>query len=269
MTRGLFNMIRCFALAAVLLASGCATTNPSFDVSRSASRAALKQMRDNPQAQSRPVLVLGGYLDPGLLTYSLASDLQEIDPKGTVIAVSFSMTSDFESCRARVLRTIEDEQPHLLGSGESDLTEAFDVVAISMGGLVARYMAKPREDGGKRLQIKRLFTISSPHQGATWAYFPSLNRKQTLMRPGSVFLETLNEPEAPQPYEMYCYVRLRDSVVGPQRAAPPGQTAWWVHTPFWQSAHLGAPADPRIIADICRRLRNETPFTTTPAAPLP
>jgi hypothetical protein len=27
--------------------------------------------------------------------------------------------------------------------------------------------------------------------------------------------------------------------------------------------------DPRILADIARRLRNETPFSTLPAAPLP
>jgi hypothetical protein len=36
-----------------------------------------------------------------------------------------------------------------------------------------------------------------------------------------------------------------------------------------QGAHLAAHTDPRLLADIARRLRNETPFTTEPRTPLP
>ena len=36
-----------------------------------------------------------------------------------------------------------------------------------------------------------------------------------------------------------------------------------------QGAHLMASKDPRIVADIARRLRGEPPFATTPAEPLP
>jgi hypothetical protein len=38
--------------------------------------------------------------------------------------------------------------------------------------------------------------------------------------------------------------------------------------PF-QDAHLMAMADPRIIADVARRLRGEPPLTSDPPEPLP
>ncbi|MEM9348059.1 MAG: hypothetical protein AAGB26_15735 [Planctomycetota bacterium] len=217
----------------------------------------------------RPVLVLGGYLDPGLLTEVLAADLEEVLLGGPVISVSFSMTADFESCRQRVLSELGAHHPALLGSSDSADTLPVDVVAISMGGLVARYMALDDHEAGKRLDIQRLFTISTPHQGATWAMLPSANRKQTHMRPGSELLERLNSEANLPAYPCYSYVRLRDSIVGPRRAALPGQTAWWVHSSLWQSPHLGAPGDPRIIADIARRLRGELAYATSPPAPLP
>ncbi|MEM6258073.1 MAG: hypothetical protein AAGI37_07135 [Planctomycetota bacterium] len=226
-------------------------------------------MADEPVPVARPVLVLGGYLDPGLLTEVLAVDLEEVLDGGPIISVSFSMTAGFESCRQRVLGELEAHHPVLLGASDSADTLPVDVVAISMGGLVARYMALDDHETGKRLDIQRLFTVSTPHQGATWAMLPSANRKQTHMRPGSELLERLNSETNLPAYTCYSYVRLRDSIVGPQRAALPGQTAWWVHSPFWQSPHLGAPGDPRIIADIARRLRGEQAYATSPPAPLP
>ena len=226
-------------------------------------------MANQPKPAVRPVLVLGGYLDPGLLTNSLGDDLSGMLADGPVITVSFGMTADFESCRARVLRELEAHHPELLGAADASQTLPIDVVGISMGGLVARYMAAGDHETGKRLNIQRLFTVSTPHQGATWAMLPSANAKQTRMRPGSAWLERLNRDAEQLGYELFCYVRLRDSIVGPSRAALPEQTAWWVHSPFWQSPHLGAPGDPRIVADISRRLRGEKAYATLPAAPLP
>eukprot|EP00752_Nemacystus_decipiens_P014062 g12498.t1 len=243
--------------------------NPSFDLSRGEARSALRAMAEDPVPAPRPVLVLGGYLDPGLLTESLGADLSEVLDVGPVITVSFSMTTDFDSCRSRVLAELASAYPEVLGADDASETLPIDVVGISMGGLVARYMAMDGHDTGKRLNIHRLFTISTPHQGATWAMLPSANAKQTKMRPGSAFLADLNSDANKPDYELYCYVRLRDSIVGPKRAALPGQTAWWVSAPIWQSPHLGAPGDSRIMADIARRLRREPAYATQPAAALP
>lgn len=267
------NLIRSgFLFALVLLwvlSVGCTADNPSFDLSRSAARADLREMAKRPAPAARPVLVLGGYLDPGLLTESLGGALADVLTDGPVVTVSFSMTSDFEACRLRVLDELASMCPEVLGADGAVQTMPIDVVGISMGGLVARYMAMPNHESGKRLNIQRLFTVSTPHQGATWAMLPSANAKQTRMRPGSDWLRWLNSEANRPSYELYCYVRLRDSIVGPSRAAPPGQTAWWVHSPLWQSPHLRAPGDPRIVAEISRRLRGESAYTTLPAAPLP
>jgi hypothetical protein len=70
-------------------------------------------------------------------------------------------------------------------------------------------------------------------------------------------------------YELVPYVRLGDSIVGPEHAAPEGQTPWWVPLPAAETAHIGAFGDARILADIARRLRDERPLTEDPPAPLP
>jgi hypothetical protein len=65
-------------------------------------------------------------------------------------------------------------------------------------------------------------------------------------------------------------VRRYDGWVGESNAAPPGwPAAWWVPNQPFQDAHIGCCTDPRIVADIARRLRGETPFTLNPPAPLP
>ncbi len=70
-------------------------------------------------------------------------------------------------------------------------------------------------------------------------------------------------------YPLHAYVRLRDSEVGVEHAAPRGTTPWWVDTPRWQASHSSAPRYPRLLADIMRRLRHEKSLTIDPAAPLP
>ena len=228
------------------------------------------------------------------------------------------------------------------------------MLGLSMGGLVARHAALPREDG-RRLNVARLFTIATPHRGARLADFrlsllPVWDQKVLSMTTASPFLARLDAaeraawgdggadprhaaprvepldaplraedqatdhgaggddrladarlahfavagggaeeawtdapvddaaaegddgtatPAAFRGYRIYPYVRLGDIVVGPENAAPAGQTPWWVHNPPLRSAHLAAAVDDRILADIARRLRGETPFAQDPPAPLP
>jgi triacylglycerol lipase len=63
-----------------------------------------------------------------------------------------------------------------------------DIVAFSMGGLVARYYVQRL--GGMR-RVERLITISTPHHG-TWMAFLYWNTGARQMRPGSGFLRDLN-----------------------------------------------------------------------------
>jgi hypothetical protein len=114
-----------------------------------------------------------------------------------------------------------------------------------MGGLVVRHAARHRDDGGKQLNVRRLFTISTPHRGARMAGLPTLDHRAVAMRHGSEFLAGLDEALSRAPYELYTYARLGE--------------------PFGL-AHIGAPHDPRIMADILRRLRGQEPLATRPAA---
>jgi triacylglycerol lipase len=66
--------------------------------------------------------------------------------------------------------------------------ESFDLVGLSMGGLVSRYYVQ-RLGGIDR--IENFVTVSSPHRGTWMAYtFPRTTGLQ--MRPGSQFLNDLN-----------------------------------------------------------------------------
>jgi pimeloyl-ACP methyl ester carboxylesterase len=148
-----------------------------------------------------------------------------------------------------------------------------DVIAVSIGGVVARHAAAATPTPpGRRLRVARLFTISSPHRGAALAAFPAMpfvGGVQADLRPGSKFLRTLEHNERPGTYPVYPYVRLGDSLVGAANAAPHGQDPWWVATPPLEGAHTMAYCDGRIVADIARRLRGEEPFAKEPPEPLP
>jgi triacylglycerol lipase len=66
--------------------------------------------------------------------------------------------------------------------------QAIDMIAFSMGGLVARYYLQ-RLGGIDR--VRRFVTIATPHRG-TWTAFLRANPGARDMRPGSRFLEDLN-----------------------------------------------------------------------------
>jgi pimeloyl-ACP methyl ester carboxylesterase len=261
------NVLGCAALIAML--GGCSADgplNPSLPMTFAESRAALREMDMQPRPLERPVLVLCGVFDPGIISGQIKRDLARYtDDQAIFVSVSFFDAFTFDACRDRVIRELEAvarcDDPHS--------TTEVDVVGFSMGGLVARHAALPRDDGGKRLRIKRLFTIATPHRGASLAWLGQFDPRVKAMMNGSSFLAQLNDALLDADYEIYAYTRLNDNTVGRGNAAPPGISAWWVANPPFQSAHLGSAGDPRILADIARRLRGEPPFSSNPAAPDP
>lgn len=264
-------MLKIGLLAVILAASfaltGCSAdspANPSFPLTVAAARAELAQMQESPRPASRPIVIIGGYADPGIIVSQLAAKLRRVLADVTpIITVAPGWTWTMEDARRRLLDKVEQE---LARTGQ-DLSIEVDVVGYSMGGLVARCAAMPDADDPRRLNIVRLMTIATPHQGADWAQLPTLEDRVVDMRAGSAFLCALDEDE--QCYELLPYCRLNDWIVGCANAAPPGRTAWWVPNQPLQFGHIDAHKDPRILADIARRLRGEQPFTTLPAADLP
>src|SRR5687767_10723716 len=167
--------VTCFAhLFALILFGGCtAPANPSFPLTVSDAQGALKEMASDPKALARPVVVLGGYHDPGLGALVWGREVRRWSRGARVIDVSFALHRDFEQCRRDVIAAVDDALP----SDNPEATTEVDVIGVSMGGLVARYAAVPRP-GERRLRIARLFTIAAPHRGAAMARLPALTRLQ-------------------------------------------------------------------------------------------
>jgi pimeloyl-ACP methyl ester carboxylesterase len=120
--------------------------------------------------------------------------------------------------------------PWLAARGACEL----DIVAISMGGLVARHLAMSCAwpSAESRLRIRRLFTIATPHQGASLARWFKVDRAAISMTPGSAMLATLDDgltKEHEHADELTCYVQRQDWYIGTWNAAPPGRELWWVH----------------------------------------
>lgn len=253
-----------FLLGSAALPAGCAMpprpSNPSFAVTKPAATEDIARMQAAPTALERPVVVLAGISDPAV---SSAAILAAVRPavSGPLIEVHFFDEHTFEGARQKLLRTVSES----LGASLDALPEV-DVVAFSMGGLVARDAAIP-DAAGRRLRIKRLFTICTPHLGARMAAFPLGTPQSEDMKITSDFMIGLSR--ARREYELVCYARLDDITVGEEFAAPEGVPLWWVGTPNGEWSHMHAFEDPRILADLARRLRGETPLTTAPAAPLP
>lgn len=248
-----------------LVALGCGTgpRNPTFAISVDEAREALVEMRQEPRPLPRPVLIVGGYMEPGVMPPAVRSTLTPLfdaEDKDDFMTTSLATAGNFDDCRERLIKEVDAHFP----SADPKETTEVDVIAISMGGLAARYAADPHA-GTRRLRIARLFTIASPHRGSKTAPFPLFSKLTWDMRPGSHFLTSLPSPD----YPVIPYTRLGDEIVGSANTAPKGQTPWWVPNRPFQFSHLQAYADPRILADIARRLRDEPTFTHAPPAALP
>jgi hypothetical protein len=249
------------------LGAGCSADdplNPTFPLKLLDARKALDRMAEAPAPLERPVVVVGGIYDPGLVASGIARHIRRAAGSGApVMTISFFGVGSFEKCRGRLVEAVQERFP----CDDPDVTVAVDVVAFSMGGLVARDAARP--GGERRLNIRRLFTIATPHRGARIAGIPWLDRRVVDMRPGSAFLAELDAALADAGYELHAYARLGDTVVGTENTAPPGMVPIWVANDPFSFAHIGSGSDDRILADIITRLRGELPFATEPPAEPP
>lgn len=241
-----------------------ARVNPSFKVSRDEALAALKVMRADPKPLVRPVVAVGGFRDPGLGPAFAAARVRGLTTSQDVYALPLQAGGDMDACRDALIADVAARVPR-----DADGRPAVvDVIGLSLGGLVARYAATLLP-GRETLRVARLFSCGSPQAGARMAAVWAFDPKIPQMRPGSAFLKELASHDAAAPYELICYARLGDQMVGVANAAPPGKVPWWLDPPAFHPAHLFTAADPRVVADILRRLRGETPYTTCPPASLP
>jgi hypothetical protein len=94
---------------------------------------------------------------------------------------------------------------------------------------------------------------------------PAVHPLARGLRADGAFVRDLPSPTFP----IVPYVLAPDGFVGADNAAPPGELPWWLPCQPGRAAHIGALADPRLLADIARSLRAEVPFRREPRTPPP
>ncbi len=283
-----FRMI--IGVTAVLVAgfvfSGCAswvpTVNTTFDIPAEVVREEWARMHREPTGIARPLVVLNGYRAPGLTGWVIGYRLRMLTgaSQGDVMFMSYPLSDNIDDLAQRVVRRVEQRWP----SDDPTWTREVDVIGVSMGGLVARLAASDilqraeaqraaaSGDGNsaspsiKRLNVKRLFTLGTPHKGAKLASFIAVDRASRRMRPGSEFLKLLDDALADASYELVCYARLNDMMVGATNTAPDGHQPIWTGNVFFLP-HITITNDARITLDIARRLRGEEPLATGTTQP--
>lgn len=241
--------------------------NPDFTLTREEIDLEWERMRSTPKSPERPVVCLAGYHAWHFMVAGLASRLRGLvgGPREMWMAVSYPFTGDIRMCAEKVAARVKERW----GEG----TE-IDVVAVSMGGLVARLGALPTEEGGigglGRLNITRLYTMATPHNGAILANKVGGLRPDAAaqcMRPGSEFLGKLNGALSGAGYQLTCYARTNDTWVGATNTAPPGREPYWVGGTRLMS-HVMITTDRLILTDVARRLRGETPVAKRATRPV-
>jgi len=259
------------AFAWVAIVGGCGArgpVNPSFVLDIDSARSDIKAMRLDRKTSVRPVVVIGGLLDPLNIASAQLGDRLTVmlSEESQPVVVGLVGANTMKACRERVVEMVQARWP----SDDPSETLDVDVVGFSLGGVVGRDAAIARE-GERRLKVVRMFTICSPHMGSGMAQIPTTDARVVAIRSDSEFLSRLDHErqEGRAAYELYCYTRLDDGIVAPELAAPRDLRPWWVTNLPLERSHGNAHKDARILADIARRLRDEPAYATMPPAPLP
>ena len=248
-------MFRLLALLLLLLPAGC-SIGPTV-------RPTAAQL-DAGGPLPRPVIVVGGYLDPGLGPNQTAERLIDLTHDLRIASVSPGFALDMEGAANKIVEAVDAAFP----TDEPKWTTEVDVVAISMGGPAARLAAAPGGafgDDGRRLRIGRMYSIASPHVGARmadrvgWADLLFAGRQ---MRTGSGFYRELERREKQAPpeehYPIVQYAKENDLSIGPGSELPDHLldrgVVIWIDTPRGKSGHMKVYADETIRGDIARRL---------------
>ena len=238
-----------------------ARTNPGFSTTRDEARDILAACAARPIPLSRPIFIIAGYHSPLFTIRPIESALRRCvaDPE-LIHTISCPFAPSLESAAASALAAI---------SKHTSAPE-IDIIGHSLGGIVGRMLlAEPKLPANFPV-VHRLFTLATPHCGAIIAPLAPIDRAARQLHRESDFLAALNAQPIPPSTQLICYARLCDWWVGAKNCAPPG------HYPFWLDAdtfisrllgHFSITRDERILADIIRRVRNETPLAT--AATLP
>jgi len=248
--------------AASGLAPVISVMNPSFAISRAASRRRLLGLERLPVRLPRPVVVLSGYRGPDFQAVILKERLRRCtdDDAGNWLAISYPLLGSMDAIVARVRAAV------IARFGTAEV----DVVGISMGGLVGMLASLPEKIPAavaQSMRVVRVFTLATPHQGARMADKFAPDQASRCLRSQGAFVRDLDAAwRAHSAVRPVCYSRLADTWVGAQWSAPSGEQPIWTDGQ-WGIAHGTVTRDPRIVLDLALRLRGEEPVGQPSAAP--
>ncbi len=234
--------------------------NPALIRARELALTDLARMRREPVPLSRPLLILNGYHAWAGVVESVRKQLARTTSGNPddILAVSFMDQTCFDAQRRRVL----DETARWVG-----LSTSIDIVAHSMGGLVGRFCGTTNHPDGRVLHIERLYTLASPHRGATLANIATPDATARGMRAGSDFLRGLGA--APTTIRrLITFTHAKDPVVGAHNTSLHNEHPRWCSGSRLLS-HFSVAHNPIVLATIARELRSEPPLIDWPANPLP
>jgi hypothetical protein len=234
--------------------------NPDFHLEPGDLKAETERLRATPRRLDRPVVILGGWHSPGVANISMATRLGPFtsgNPEDFT-SVTYPFALSLRSAATRAFSIIRRQ-----GLVERE----FDIVGISMGGILSRALATDAFGFGS-LRVGRVFTVASPHRGAKIARVVIPDPCAWDMRPGSRFLCELND--RPHAGELHCYGALRDWWIGASNTAPPGTLPYWVDVNPGIGrlcSHFAINHNQLVMVDIARRLRGEEPLARRATKP--
>jgi pimeloyl-ACP methyl ester carboxylesterase len=161
---------------------------------------------------------------------------------GRQYAFNYRSAGSIESHALQLKRTLDEQ----VRGGRIDL------VAHSLGGLVARYYLQAL--GGAR-RVDRLITLGTPHQGSHAANFiPSAFVRQLL--PEGPFIGHLNALDPPEGVRVTSVVAGRDLLVQPVDSShcPFGEVVR-----FEQLGHVELLFRPLVMSEVLNRLEDPLP----------
>lgn len=232
--------------------------NPNFDASPSRLAQCRAMLNADTTPLPRPLVILGGWRAWSISPLSARRVLAPLLPAGTptVPVIAYPFSGSFEHAG----RVVRDRLARA-----NLLTTPIDIVAISMGGLLARWLALRGE-----LSIARLFTLATPHRGAHLARFIAPDKAARAMREGSPLLHELDAALPQATYTLTCYAALRDWWVHARNTSPPGLHPYWVDPTTILGrlfSHFAINANAAIHTDIALRLRGLPPLAVEPSQP--
>ncbi|MHC5055704.1 MAG: lipase family alpha/beta hydrolase [Planctomycetota bacterium] len=226
---------------------------PDGPQTRRQARALLEELARSPRALERRLVLVSGWRSPPGGFGALAHWLDRCTTNATEMVSIAECPPDIPIPElARAL---------FGGRGGPD---PIDVVAYSMGGLVARVAARQGS-----VRIRTLFALATPNRGLPLARLMPWDVQMRDMHPGSEFIAGLDDT-APAPRDTICYSMRRDIIVPAGRAHIEGATHVVVSRAARRplSAHRQILVDERVIYDIIRRLLSHDASPTGPSAPV-